>query len=108
MTTNNFKDWMLTTFTPAELADIAHYGCVSTAGFNHFVDRKNTTALYARYKAEIWGILYIYSCDKAKKHPLTLLSDFRGSQDVTDAETFENLLVWFAAEHIAREETNED
>ena len=54
------------------------------------------------HKKEIWDMLYDMSEDQGFSIPF-LISDFNGARDVSDEDTFKNLLVWWAVTQKARE-----
>lgn len=105
MTTENytsFRDWMTNQFTYNELADIANHGCV--CGFHGLVYYSETTALYQKYKNDIWEKLYEYA-QALGYSILGLINSFGRANDIEDVDQFENQLVWAAAEQIADEIT---
>jgi len=78
--------------------DIASHGCA--AGFPGLTYYTDTMTLYAKFKDDIFEMLAEDAEDQGVTIP-ELIASFNGA-DVYDAGTFENLLVWYAAERIAR------
>ena len=86
------------------IKDIATYGCSGgVSGLTYYTE---TIAFYDKHKKEIWDMLYDMSEDQGFSIPF-LISDFNGSRDVSDEDTFKNLLVWWAVETKAREIEND-
>ena len=85
------------------ISDIAKYGCSGgVAGLTYY---KETCAFYDKHKTEIWDLLYDMSEDQNFSIPY-LISDFNGARQVTCEDSFKNLLVWWAVEHVARDIEN--
>jgi hypothetical protein len=85
------------------ISDIAKYGCSGgVAGLTYY---KETCAFYDKHKDEIWDLLYDMSEDQNFSIPF-LISDFNGARNVSCEDTFKNLLVWWAVEHVARDIEN--
>ena len=99
----SFNDWMKKTFDRDEMKDIATYGV--NAGFHHLTYYKDTTALYQKYHDDIWEMLNDDADSMGHQHPLEMIAIFGGARNVSNRITFENLLVWYAAEKVARELT---
>lgn len=100
-----FKDWMKKKFDATQLSDIAAHGADSGwAGLTYYSD---TTKLYTKYKADIWEML-IQDAEDMGENVFEMISHFGGAKNVSDCETFENLMVWYAAERVARELTDAD
>lgn len=93
-----FKEWMTEQFSREELIDMVNHGVSN--GFSGLIYYSETTALYHKYKDEIWDMLY----DDAESYGETILgfiAQFSGAKNVGGVDQFENLLVWYAAEKIA-------
>ena len=82
------------------LSDIVGHGCVS--GFPGLTYYTDTQALYRRFSGEIWRIAEQVADCAGYESVLELLVSCNGADQVTDAVMFENLMVWLAAEEIAR------
>jgi hypothetical protein len=98
----SFRAWMLANFTKSELRDIADHG--ADTGWQYLTYYTETTKTYNRFKAEIWEMLLDDTESMGLKNPLELIASFNRA-DVGSCEQFENLLTWYAAEKIAREQT---
>ena len=101
-----FKEWMLNQFTHNELADLCR--CGAQGGFSGLIYYHETTALYERYHRDIWHMLNQDAEDYGFRSPHELIATFRGMEDVYSDEQYKNLLVWYAAERIAREVTENE
>jgi hypothetical protein len=94
-----FKQWLLNEYDPLTIVDIAEAGC--DQGFSGMIYYKETSALYERFKHDIWDILeeeakeYGYAC------ALEMLSHWYNSP--LSIASLEQYLVWAAAEITARE-----
>ncbi len=97
------KGWMQANFDRETLRDIAHHGC--DAGWPGLTYYSDTCKLYAKFSGEIWQLASDMADDMGEKNVLTLIARFGGAGNVSDGCTFENLMVWFACEQIARELT---
>ena len=85
------------------ISDIAKYGC--SGGVSGITTYAETCAFYDKHKTEIWDLLYDMSEDQNFSIPF-LISDFNGARQVTCEDSFKNLLVWWAVEHVARDIEN--
>ena len=96
-----FKRWMRANFNRSQLSDMVRHGAnTGWAGLTYYTD---TSALYARYKEEIWDLLY----EDAEAQGVTiprLIGDL--SYDPSTVQEFEGLLVQYAAERTASEITD--
>ncbi len=101
-----FRDWMRANFTKAELKDMVTHG-VNTgwAGLAYYND---TCKLYEKFKEEIWKELAQDAEDMGYSNIVEFIASFNGAEDVWSDYQFENLLVWYMAEKIARELTEEE
>lgn len=100
---NSFTKWMKRNFTQAQMKDIANYGVNN--GLPHLTYYMDTTALYKRYHEDIWEMLNDDAGSMGHQHPLEMIATFGGAENAVSRHTFENLIVWYAAEKIARELT---
>jgi len=82
------------------ISDIATHGC--SGGVSGITTYNETIAFYDKHKKEIWDMLYDMSEDQGFSIPF-LISDFDGSRNVSDEDTFKNFLVWWAVTQKARE-----
>jgi hypothetical protein len=90
-------------FDRDQLNDIASHG--ADAGWSGLTYYSDTCRLYRKFSDEIWNLATEMSESMGNKHVLELIASFNGATQVHDSCTFENLLVWFAAEEIARQMT---
>ena len=105
MKIETFKEWMQVQFSQIELTDIVNYGVAN--GFAGLVYYRETTVLYKKYKYEIWEILQEES-ESLGVSLLEMLAETRLGKNAVNADQFENFLVWFVAEKIARDLTAEE
>ena len=98
-----FKQWMNANLKDY-YKDIAGHGC--SAGFPGLTYYTDTAKLYGKFKDDIFSMLDEDAEDQGVTIP-ELIASFNGA-DVWDCGTFENLLVWYAAERIAYSATEED
>ncbi len=97
------KGWMKANFDHGQLEDITCHGCI--AGFPGLTYYHDTIKLYDKFSDDIWELV----CNMAEESGediLTTIASFSGAGSVSDRAMFENLLVWFACEQIARELTD--
>ena len=98
-----FKQWMLRSFSKADLRDIATRG--ARMGCPGMIYYRDISYLYQKFKDEIWNILV----DDMKVSDYDNIFDFmsqtfsKRSKEVETKNQFEALLVWYVAERIARE-----
>ena len=97
----SFKDWMKKTFEKNTLQDIVKNGCIG--GYPGLTTYSETTALYRHFSGELWKMLKEDSENCGLKNIFELIGTLGGSNNVEDAEQFENLIVWYAAERVAIE-----
>ncbi len=97
-----FRGWMKANFSKTDLKDIAKHG--ADTGWQYLTYYSETTKVYNRFKEEIWGMLLEDTESMGYKNPFELIASFNRSE-VGNSEQFENLMTWFAAEKVAREQT---
>jgi len=105
---STFKEWMKERYDRGELEDITNHGCVS--GFPGLTYYSDTHKLYYDFSEEIWDALSEDADSFGNKNIMELIASFNGADAVGSDGQFENLLVWYMAERIAREliEESED
>lgn len=96
-----FKRWLQANLDRNELRGLAEHG--ADAGWPGLTYYRDTCKLYERFKEEIWDLLV----EEAEygggyDNPFAFVAVFRGAKDVGTVDQFENLMVWYAAEHYAR------
>ncbi len=94
-----FKEWMLDRFDRDQMADLSQYG--AKGGFSGLTYYRDTQALYDKYKREIWAMLREDANNAGYNNALEYVAIFGAADGADDAISFENLLVWYAAERIA-------
>jgi hypothetical protein len=101
---NAFKEWIKKEYGWNTLADITNHGCIS--GFSGLTYYSETTALYRKYKDDIWEMLNEDTESFGYKNVSELISTFNGADCADNNDRFENLLVWYAVEKVAFEVTD--
>jgi len=84
------------------LKDVAEHG--ASGGYPGFTYYKDTCEFYDKHEAEIWEKLN----EEAEGQGITaiqLVAMFGDADSVNSADTFKNMLAWFALETVAREVT---
>jgi hypothetical protein len=99
-----FKEWLVKNLKE-ELQDIASDGCES--GFPGLTYYSETSSLYDRYQKDIWKMLSADATNMGDANVLGFIASLNGAKNVSDDETFKNLLVWYAAEKLADEIVNQ-
>lgn len=99
-----FKAW-LTANLSEYLHDIANQG--ASLGYPGLTYYRDTVKLYERFKGEIWELAVNQSEDMGHANVFEMMATFGGAANVTDYTTFANLMTWYAAEHYARELTDQ-
>ena len=100
-----FKNWMKNQFDRSELLELATYGAQN--GFMGLIYYHETSALYDQYHDEIWSILEQDREEEGIQTCLDIIASFNGGKNVASDEQYKNLLVWYAAEKIAFELTED-
>lgn len=100
---NSFKKWMKRKFTRTQMKEMVTYGVNN--GFPYLTYYNDTTALYKKYHQDIWEMLNDDAESMGHQHPLEMMATFGGAANAVNRHTFENLMVWYAAEKVARELT---
>lgn len=72
------------------------------AGWGGFTYYKDTCAFYEKNSDDIWELLSQMADDMGEKNPVALIAGFNRADSITDKDTFENLLAWFALEEVGR------
>lgn len=94
---NQFKQWMIETYSHNEMADMANHGCAG--GVGGMIYYTETANLYKRFSEELHEIVAEYH-DAVGQWP-NYVADEMG-----DFVRFANAMVWFCAEWVANEETH--
>jgi hypothetical protein len=94
-----FKEWLLNTYAPDELQEIAEHGCASYAPAGMNINHE-TRELYSRFADNIHEIVgeYVASMGEMSK---VILDNF------DSATSFQNAMVWLATELVAYDLTSE-
>jgi len=81
--------------------DLAEYGAAGGfPGITYYID---TTKLYDKFQDELWEILVDDAEQFGAKNVFEFVAGFGGAKDVGSNDQFKNLVVWYAAEKLARE-----
>ena len=100
-----FKEWMAASYSLNELTEMSR-GSVSK-GFRGLTFCYETTRLYQRYSGEIWAIARD-DVNGNNKAVFMMLIDFFNVKFVYSARQIHRLLVWYAAQQVAFELSEEE
>lgn len=95
--TNKFQQWMQDNYSHNELADIANHGC--QGGVSGMIYYRETEKIYTEFSDDLHALLAEYK-DETGELPAKVLEAL--TESVT---SFQNIMVWFAAEWVAHELT---
>lgn len=87
------------------MRDLARHG--AEGGFPGLTYYSDTSKLYDAHEDEIWEALSNDAEEMGSDSPLSLIASFGGASNVYNDSQFRNLLVWYMAERVAREDDNE-
>ncbi len=93
------REWMLENIKE-DLETIAKHGC--EGGISGLIYYHETSDLYNSYQAEIWELLSEHAEGCGHDNCLAFIASMNGAKQVADQTTFENLLLWYAIEELAR------
>lgn len=102
----SFRAWMKNNFTKGELRDLANHG--ADTGWQGLTWTKDTVELFDKYGEEIWDMAYEDAQDYGAANTLAFVAGFNRVDMADNLDGFKNLMVWYAAERIAREEVGDD
>lgn len=101
-----FRAWMLATLSKGELEDLASNG--ADTGWPGLTYTSDTVELFDAYGDEIWEMAVEAAEQYGMKNVAEFIAGFSRADMMGSLDTFKNLMVWFAAEEIAREVAGED
>lgn len=104
----SFRDWMKRQYGAdfeTRCQDLVEHG--ASAGFSGMIYYSETTALYEEFEDEIWDALSDDAAEMGIESPMKLIVQFHGADLVNSDAQFRNLLVWYLAERVAREVTDQ-
>jgi len=93
------KDWMLENVAE-DLENIAENGFGK--GVTGLIYYEEIYAVYDAYQHEIWELLAEQAEGCGYDNALAFMASFNGAKQVSDQDTFKNLLTWYAVEELAR------
>lgn len=99
MEKQTFGNWIKATYDRDELQDIAEHGCQS--GVGGMIYYHETNALYDEHAEELHDMVYQYE-QETGEYPQYIV------EHLGDLVGFKNAMVWFCAELLAQEMTNEE
>lgn len=100
-----FTAWMKTNFDKGQLRDIADHG--ADAGWGRLTYYHHTTKLYDRFEDEIWDALVDDAQDFGHANVYEFMETWNKNYMPQSAAQFKNQLVWYMAERIARQLTED-
>lgn len=83
------------------LSDIAEHG--ADCGYPWLTYTSDTVRLFEKFAPEIWEMASRESDDLGCKNVAEMIAGFNRADMLDDWSRFQNLMVWYAAETIARE-----
>lgn len=83
-----------------QIIDAGNHG--ADAGWPGFTYYTDTVKFYEKNEDTIWELLEEEADALGEKNALALIGTFGGAKNVTDGQTFKNLLSWFTLEEIGR------
>lgn len=89
---------MINQFTHNQMADMVN--CGVSGGFSGLIYYSDTVELYKQYKDDIWEMLD-NDAEGYGQNTIEMIANFGCAKNVSSADQFENLLVWYAAEKVA-------
>ena len=98
-TQSNFYTYMQDNYEVDELNNLAEHG--AQGGISGMIYYSEIVALYDFYKNDIWDLAY-EGAEDAGINVMEYIASFNGAKNVGGDVQFKNLLVWYAAETIAR------
>jgi hypothetical protein len=96
---NTFKEYIVSTYEQDELKDIAEHGCASAAP-GGMIYYSETTALYNQHCDELHEVIGEW-VDEIGFIPEYI------AENIGDAQTFKNSIVWAVAEYYANDILND-
>ncbi len=104
MEQSTLREWMLENLKE-DLETIVDHGC--EGGISGLTYYHETSDLYDAYQEEIWEILAEQAEASGYDNSVAFIASMNGVKQVADQTTFENLLLWYAIEELARQITAE-
>lgn len=101
----SFRSWLLANLSKNELRGLAEHG--ADAGWPGLVYTQDCVQLFDKFSAELWGLMVVDALDYGYQNVAEFMASWRRADMLNDFDTFRNLIVWFAAEKIARELTDD-
>lgn len=100
-----FTEWMRNQYDNDELRDITEHGM--DAGFSGLIYTTECCRVFDQYADEIWDLARETADSIGAENVADMIADFRRSDLLESWDQFRNLMVWFAAEEIARQLVDE-
>lgn len=86
--------------------DIAEHG--ADMGYPHITYTSDTVRIFDKFGAEIWEMAQQDAEDMGEKNVAQFVAGFRRADMIETLDMFKNLMVWYAAEKVAREIVGEE
>lgn len=83
-----------------QIIDAGNHG--ADAGWPGFTYYTDTVKFYDKNADDIWELANQEAEEMGEANALALIAGFRGAKNVSDDDTFKNLMSWFALEEIGR------
>lgn len=96
---NQFRKWLESEYDLETLKEVSEHGCASGC-ISGLIYYSETTAIYSRFRDDIWEILQETAEMMGYDDVIQLVSADKKKEFITPSY-FENHLVWFATEIVA-------
>lgn len=95
-----FREFLIANLEAEDIEGIVEHGV--DAGWPCLTYYRDTTAVYDRYADELWEMLGETADETGHSNRLELIASFGGAANVNTDDQFKCLIVWYAAEEVAR------
>jgi hypothetical protein len=100
MSHDSFRDWFKANLLDSA-ADIASHG--ADAGYSHLTYIRDCAETFDLFASEIWEMAVQDAEEMGCKNVAELISGFSRADMLCNFDQFKNLMLWYAAEKVARE-----
>jgi hypothetical protein len=100
----NFEDWFNENLGN-RAKEIAENGADS--GFTHLIYTNEMIEIFNHFQEEIWELVNTQAKEAGEQNVMNFIGTFTRFDMFDDFNSFKALLVWFAAEHYARQHENQ-
>lgn len=100
ITSTTFQDWLFDTLDEGQREDLAMHG--ADAGWPGLTYTSDCVALYNQFETEIWEALIEDAENSGYSSVPAFIATFQRQDMADNPDTFKNLLVWYMAERVCR------